>query len=57
MVADFRTVVAELKRRNVYRVGVAYAIVAWPLIEVARTAFSTLQLSDWKTTIDQDSVE
>ncbi len=27
--------IAELKRRNVFRVGVAYAIVAWLLIEVA----------------------
>ena len=38
--------IAELKRRNVFRVGVAYAIVAWLLIEVAHTAFPTLQLPD-----------
>ena len=29
------SLIAELKRRNVFRVGVAYAIVAWLLIEVA----------------------
>ena len=40
---------AELRRRNVFRVGAAYAIVAWLLIEVAHTAFPTLQLPDWKT--------
>ena len=27
--------IAELRRRNVFRVGVAYAIVAWLLVEVA----------------------
>lgn len=26
--------IAELKRRNVFRVGVAYVIVAWLLIQV-----------------------
>jgi hypothetical protein len=45
--------ITELKRRNVFRVGVAYAIVAWLLVEVAsvilpalrpvRGPFSTLQ--------------
>jgi hypothetical protein len=43
--------IAELKRRNVFRVGVAYAIVSWLLIEVAHTAFPTLQLPDWTTTL------
>ena len=28
------SLIAELKRRNVYRVGVAYAIVGWLLVEV-----------------------
>ena len=41
----------ELKLRNVFRVGVAYAIVGWLLIEVAHTAFPTLQLPDWTTTL------
>ncbi len=30
-----RSFFAELKRRNVYKVAVAYAIVAWLLIEIA----------------------
>ena len=29
------SLIAELKRRNVFRVGVAYAIVGWLLLEVA----------------------
>ena len=43
--------IAELKRRNVFRVAVAYGIVAWLLIEVAHTAFPTLQLPDWAPTL------
>ena len=43
--------IAELKRRNVFRVGVAYAIVAWLLIEVAHITSPTLQLPDWTTTL------
>jgi TolB-like protein/tetratricopeptide (TPR) repeat protein len=45
------SLIAELKRRNVFRVGAAYGIVAWVLIEVAHTAFPTLQLPDWTTTM------
>jgi TolB-like protein len=45
------SLLAELKRRNVFRVGVAYAIVAWLLVEVAHTAFPTLQLPDWTITL------
>ena len=43
--------IAELKRRNVFRIGVAYGIVAWILVEVAHTAFPTLQLPDWTVTL------
>jgi hypothetical protein len=35
------SLIAELKRRNVFRVGVAYAIVAWLLIEVASVLLPT----------------
>ena len=45
------SLIAELKRRNVFRVGAAYAIVGWLLVEVAHTAFPTLQLPDWTTTL------
>ncbi len=35
--------IAELKRRNVFRVGAAYAIVAWLLIEGAPAVLSTFE--------------
>lgn len=42
---------SELKRRNVFRVGVAYAVVAWLLIEVSDTIFPRLGLPDWTVTL------
>jgi len=41
----------ELKRRNVVKVAVAYAIVAWLLIEVASTTFPILRLPEWAVTL------
>jgi TolB-like protein/Tfp pilus assembly protein PilF len=38
---------AELKRRNVYKVAVAYAIVAWLLIQVATQVFPFFSIPDW----------
>lgn len=37
----------ELKRRNVVKVAVAYAIVAWLVIQIAATVFPVLQIPDW----------
>lgn len=37
----------ELKRRNVYKVGVAYAIVAWLLIQFSAIAFPHLGFPSW----------
>ena len=45
------SLIAELKRRNVFRVGVAYAIVAWLLIEVASVILPALHLPDWALTL------
>ncbi len=42
-----RNFFAELKRRNVYKVVVAYAVVAWLLIQVATQVFPFLQIPDW----------
>ncbi|MBP7417623.1 MAG: hypothetical protein KA911_03385 [Xanthomonadales bacterium] len=39
--------VAELKRRNVLKVGAAYLVVAWLLIQVVATLAPQLQLPDW----------
>src|SRR5437660_3341116 len=38
---------AELKRRNVYRVAVAYAVVAWLLIQAASILFPTFEAPGW----------
>jgi hypothetical protein len=41
------SLIAELKRRNVFRVGVAYAIVGWLLIEVASVVLPTFKAPEW----------
>ena len=38
-----RNFFAELKRRNVYKVAIAYAVVAWVLIQVAPRSFHSLK--------------
>jgi hypothetical protein len=45
------SLIAELKRRNVFRVGVAYAIVGWLLLEVASVILPALHLPDWALTL------
>ena len=37
----------ELKRRNVVKVAVAYAIVGWLLVEVAATVLPIFEAPDW----------
>ena len=37
----------ELKRRNVIRVGIAYVIVAWVVLQIADVLFPILTLPDW----------
>ena len=44
-------ILRELKRRNVFRVGAAYGVVAWLLIEVTATVFPILKLPDWSVTL------
>jgi adenylate cyclase len=41
---------AELKRRNVYKVAVAYAVVGWLVMQVASTVVPALHLPDSVTT-------
>ena len=38
---------AELKRRNVFRVGIAYAVIGWLLAQVAEFAFENFGSPDW----------
>ena len=42
-----RNFFAELKRRNVYRVAVAYAVVAWLLIQIATQTFPFFDIPNW----------
>jgi TolB-like protein len=41
----------ELKRRNVIRVAIAYAVSAWLLIQVADALFPMLRLPEWTATL------
>jgi TolB-like protein len=38
---------AELKRRNVYKVAVAYAVVGWLVIQVSSTVLPTFHAPEW----------
>src|ERR1051325_7952986 len=42
-----RNFFSELKRRNVYKVAVAYAVVAWLLIQAASILFPTFEVPPW----------
>jgi TolB-like protein/Flp pilus assembly protein TadD len=44
---DPRQFFAELKRRNVYKVAVAYAVVAWLLIQAGSILFPTFEAPAW----------
>jgi TolB-like protein len=41
------SLIAELKRRNVFRVAAAYGIVAWLLVEVASVVLPTFEAPGW----------
>jgi len=38
---------SEMRRRNVYKVAIAYAIVAWLLIQVATQTFPFFEIPSW----------
>jgi TolB-like protein/tetratricopeptide (TPR) repeat protein len=42
-----KTFFGELKRRNVYKVAVAYAIVGWLLVQIATQVFPFLEIPNW----------
>jgi hypothetical protein len=42
-----RNFFSELKRRNVYKVAVAYAVVGWLLVQVATQVFPFLEIPNW----------
>ena len=44
---DWRRFLGELKRRNVYRVAVTYAVVSWVLIQIATQVFPFFAIPIW----------
>jgi hypothetical protein len=44
---DAKKFFAELKRRKVYRVAVAYAVVSWLIIQIATQTFPFLEIPNW----------
>ncbi|PYK46414.1 MAG: hypothetical protein DME53_02540 [Verrucomicrobia bacterium] len=44
---NFKSFFAELKRRNVYKVAVAYAVVSWLLIQAASIFFPAFDAPPW----------
>jgi len=44
---DSKNFFAELKRRNVYKVAAAYAIVGWLLVQVATQVFPFFEIPNW----------
>ena len=41
----------ELKRRNVFRVAIVYAVVSWLLMQIGDVMFPALRLPDWTPTL------
>src|SRR5437764_9948871 len=44
---DPKNFFSELKRRNVYKIAVAYAIVGWLLVQIATQVFPFLEIPNW----------
>ncbi len=44
-----RSFFSELKRRNVYKVAVAYAVVGWLVIQIGSTVLPTFHAPEWVT--------
>jgi TolB-like protein/Tfp pilus assembly protein PilF len=44
---NVRSFFAELKQRNVYKIGIAYALVAWLLMQVASRIFPFFEIPNW----------
>lgn len=44
---NLKRIFAELQRRNVYKVAVAYAVVSWLLIQIATQVFPIFDIPNW----------
>src|SRR5215472_15839281 len=42
-----RNFFSELKRRHVYRVAIAYGVVAWLLVQIATQVFPFFEIPNW----------
>jgi hypothetical protein len=42
-----RSFIGELRRRNVYKVAVAYAVVGWLIAQIATQIFPFLEIPNW----------
>jgi adenylate cyclase len=42
---------AELRRRSVYKVAIAYGIVAWLLIQISTQVFPFFEIPNWTNEI------
>ena len=51
VLARITDILKELRRRNVFKVGMVYAIVAWLIIQIAATTFPVLNLPPWAITL------
>ena len=49
---NLRNFFAELKRRNVYKVAIAYAVVGWLLIQIATQVFPFFEIPNWGSSTD-----
>ncbi|MEE8528580.1 MAG: hypothetical protein V3S70_08415, partial [Gammaproteobacteria bacterium] len=44
------SIIKQLKRRNVFRFGVAYVVTSWAIITIVDVMFPALKLPDWTVT-------
>src|SRR5262245_62627623 len=44
---NLRNFFGELKRRNVYKVAIAYTVVAWLLMQIASQIFPFFEIPNW----------
>lgn len=49
--SEFKVFLSELRRRKVVRVGLAYVLVGWVVVEAADTIFPNLGLPPWTVTL------
>jgi len=46
---NFKKIIAELKRRNVFKVATVYGITGWLIIQIITSISEPLSLPDWRS--------